>query len=318
MNRIIFVGVCGSFLGLGCRDFRDCSTTDISNIDELPLLLSETGLYLDITTDTISDSVVEFEPQYPLWTDGAKKRRWILLPQGGKVNTEDDENWSYPVGTKFFKEFTRDDVRVETRLNMLTEKGWVSATYLWSQEEKEAERIEEALENASNTEHDIPSARECYACHGGRENFALGFSSVQIDQETKTAMNDMGLFSDISTSQVQLEDDIKNGLGVLHANCSHCHNATRNQNQQATDCYNPEPEADFDLTLPGNISSIDDIPALQTARRVLMRGGIVERMSQRNTFREDPSMPPLGTELVDNDGVEAVEKMIEALIEEGY
>lgn len=131
-------------------------------------------------------------------------------------------------------------------------------------------------------------------------------------------MNDMGLFSDVSITQVDLEDDIKNGLGVLHANCSHCHNATRNQNSQATDCYNPEPEEDFDLTLPANINSIDDIPALQTARHDLLRGEILERMSQRNTSQRNPSMPPLGTELVDDDGVQAVEKMIDALISGGH
>ena len=319
MSRAIFLSVFGLSFGAGCdNELRDCSTVDVSNIDALPLLLSQTGLYSDITTDTLSDSVVEFEPQYPLWTDGAKKRRWILLPEGGQVNTQDDESWSYPVGTKFFKEFTRDGVRVETRLNMSTELGWVAATYLWNQDGSEADRIQESMENASSTEHDIPSAGECYACHGGRENFALGFSAVQLDQETKTAMNDMGLFSELSITEVELEDDMKNGFGVLHANCSHCHNATRNQNPQATDCYNPEPEEDFDLTLPANIRSIDDIPALQTARHDLLRGDILERMSQRNTSRRNPSMPPLGTELVDDDGVQAVEKMIDALIAGGH
>ena len=104
MNRVIFLSVFGLSFGAGCDyNFRDCSTVDVSNIDALPLLLSQAGLYSDITTGTLSDFVVEFEPQYPLWTDGAKKRRWILLPEGGKVNTQDDENWSYPVGTKFLR-----------------------------------------------------------------------------------------------------------------------------------------------------------------------------------------------------------------------
>ena len=318
VNRVFFTGIVGALLGLGCYDFRDCSTVDVSNIESLPMLLSQTGLYSDITTDTLSDFVVEFEPQYPLWTDGAKKRRWILLPEGGQVRTEDDETWSYPVGTKFFKEFTRDGVRVETRLNMYTEQGWLAVTYLWSQGVAEAERIQDPLENASGTEHDIPSSGECYACHGGRENFALGFSAVQLDEETKIRLHDMGLFSDVSTAQVLLEDKIKQGLGVLHANCSHCHNPTRNENPQATDCYNPQRERDFDLTLPANISSISDIPVLQTARQELLRRGVLERMSQRNTSDSNPSMPPLGTEIVDDDGVQAVEKMIEALIAGGH
>lgn len=68
---------------------------------------------------------------------------------------------------------------------MSAEQGWVAATYLWNQDGTEAERIQEAMENASSTDHDIPSSGECYACHGGRENFALGFSAVQLDQEKK-------------------------------------------------------------------------------------------------------------------------------------
>ena len=37
-----------------------------------------------------------FAPQYPLWTDGAAKRRWISLPPGTAIDASDPENWVFP------------------------------------------------------------------------------------------------------------------------------------------------------------------------------------------------------------------------------
>ena len=42
-------------------DFRDCSAVDISGAEALPDALSETGLYSDISADTLSEGVVEFD-----------------------------------------------------------------------------------------------------------------------------------------------------------------------------------------------------------------------------------------------------------------
>ena len=217
-----------------------------------------------------------------------KKRRWILLPDGEKVNTQDDESWSYPIGTKFFNEFSRDGVRVETRMNLNTEQGWLASSYLWRQNEAEADRVVDSIENALGTAHDIPSSQQCYACHGGRENFALGFSAVQLDVETKKHMHEQSLFTAQSNSTVELDDTIKAGLGVLHANCSHCHNSSRNQNPQSTECYNPIPEEDFDLSLRPNLRSVGEAPALPMARNELFGGEILNRMSQRNTSNDNP------------------------------
>ena len=318
MTKIPMILVAFCVLGPACNDFRDCSTVDVSGINVLPIWLSETGLYSDISTETLSESVIGFEPQYPLWTDGAEKQRWLLLPDGTQVDTEDDETWIFPTGTKLFKTFIRDGVRIETRVILKTEAEWVAATYLWTSDDSDAKQIESAISNASNTEHDIPSAAECHACHGGRDSFALGFSAVQLDQGTKSNLHKLGLFTNASTAEVQLDDALKDGLGVLHGNCSHCHNASRANSPQATDCYDPGTEENFDLTLPANLNAISDIPALQTARHKLLKGEIIERMSQRNTSNQNPSMPPLGTELVDEDGLAAVQALVDALNAEGH
>src|SRR5688500_20028913 len=45
-----------------------------------PATLAATGLYADPATRTVAAAALPFSPQYPLWTDGAAKRRWIALP----------------------------------------------------------------------------------------------------------------------------------------------------------------------------------------------------------------------------------------------
>jgi len=296
-----------------CAEWRDCSDVDLSRIEELPLLLSETGLYENTQSKELSLEAVEYSPRFPLWTDGAKKDRWLLLPVGTRMNTENEEEWIAPVGTKFFKSFSRDGVLIETRLNQKTEDGWIAATYLWNEEGEDAERQLEAIPNASGTNHDIPSAAECSACHGGRSDFTLGFSAVQLSIEDRNELYNEGILSHASTSDITLSESQAAGLGVLHGNCSHCHNPNRSEHPQSTTCYDPTVKEEFNLSLPVSLTQIEDAPALISARHELLRGGIIERMSHRNSLKHMVYMPPLGTEEVDEEGLAAVQKLIDEL-----
>ena len=65
-----------------------------------PANLSETGLYSDIATKTIASTNLMFSPQYPLWSDGAKKKRWIYLPPKKSVDAKRVDDWVFPIGTK--------------------------------------------------------------------------------------------------------------------------------------------------------------------------------------------------------------------------
>ena len=84
--------------------------------DALPQLLSETGLYSNISTKDIHPAMQFYTPRYQLWSDGADKSRWIYIPECGRINTANMNDWDFPVGTRFFKEFSIDGVRVETRI----------------------------------------------------------------------------------------------------------------------------------------------------------------------------------------------------------
>jgi hypothetical protein len=78
-----------------------------------PARLADTGLYEDFAARRVAADVLPYTPQYPLWSDGATKRRWIRLPPGAAIDASDPDAWVFPVGTKLWKEFSFER-RVET------------------------------------------------------------------------------------------------------------------------------------------------------------------------------------------------------------
>src|SRR5687768_3251660 len=88
-----------------------------------PGRLSQTGLYSDVAALKVDDRNRSFSPQYPLWSDGATKRRWVRLPAGSQINAADPGKWELPVGTKFWKEFSFNGRKTETRFLWQTAKN---------------------------------------------------------------------------------------------------------------------------------------------------------------------------------------------------
>src|SRR5947209_7643500 len=80
-----------------------------------PVHLRETGLYAPGSSERIATDALPFSPQYPLWSDGAEKRRWIRLPRGTQIDARDPDHWVFPVGTRIWKEFSLGR-RLETRM----------------------------------------------------------------------------------------------------------------------------------------------------------------------------------------------------------
>src|SRR6188768_2380751 len=110
-----------------------------------PRFLSQTGLYADAATQKIDSRNRLFSPQYPLWSDGATKRRWVRLPEGSQINVAELEKWDLPVGTKFWKEFSFNGRKVETRFLWQTRKGnWVFASYTWNEQQTNAQLASES------------------------------------------------------------------------------------------------------------------------------------------------------------------------------
>src|SRR5688572_7892642 len=100
-----------------------CTITGIATMESdrvsprAPSRLSETGLYNPTgATGAIDSRNVPFVPQYPLWTDGAEKLRWVQLPADATIDVSDIDAWRFPVGARFWKQFSWNGRKVETRM----------------------------------------------------------------------------------------------------------------------------------------------------------------------------------------------------------
>ncbi|NCN27852.1 hypothetical protein GW915_09780 [bacterium] len=153
------------------------------SFDQLPSKLSATCLYENIESKQLNSALEAYSPRYPLWSDGALKERWVYLPPGAQINTKDPNHWEFPVGTVFWKQFSLDGKRLETRVIKKvgdtrepfvagSSVNWIYGSYAWNADESEAILQQWEVERARGTAHTIPSKASCYSCHGV-EGFTL-------------------------------------------------------------------------------------------------------------------------------------------------
>jgi hypothetical protein len=325
--RTALLASCCAIAG-GCgADFHVCDPPSPAVQASLPERLSETGLYADIATDAVAGGVEPFAPQFELWSDGATKRRWMQLPAGAQIDTSAMDAWNFPVGTKLWKEFSRDGVRVETRLLYRTgpqPDEWAAVAYLWQPELGDAVIAPEGMVDAGGTEHDVPSASQCTGCHGGRTSRVLGVSAVQLAYDAAASGIDLDLLAARGSLTVVPsarpvipgDDTARNALGYIHANCGHCHNQDRPPRTGAR-CFDPENRLDFWLRVD-ELGDVASTPTYRSAIDDVIEPGdpdgsaLIKRVSRRG----DPhfvGMPPLGTERVDDAAVALLRRWIQEM-----
>ena len=218
-----------------------------------PRLLSQTGLYSNVAALKVDDRNRPFSPQYPLWSDGATKRRWVRLPAGSKINVADLDKWQLPVGTKFWKEFSFDGRKTETRFLWQTAKDkWIFASYAWNDAQTEAvlasqNGIADVAAVADGKRHSIPSVTECRACHDSSRTEILGFNALQLSTDRDpNALHGEPLTGEMITLRTLVDEKLmtpprpellisppriaatssqtRTALGYLSTNCGSCHN----------------------------------------------------------------------------------------------
>jgi hypothetical protein len=214
-----------------------------------PTSLVCTGLYADIATKTIAPGLRAYAPAVPLWSDGASKQRWISLPAGQKIDNSTADEWLFPVGTKVWKEFSKDGKRVETRLWQKVSVGyWVDATYAWNADESVATRSDGGdIPFGTGTYH-IPTSDECTKCHRGRIDHILGFDQVLLGLAGATGFTldeliaEGRLTNPPAKTPLVIGDDGTNlaapALAWLHVNCgTTCHNRNSNATAWSTGMF---------------------------------------------------------------------------------
>jgi hypothetical protein len=291
--------------------------------------LSETGIFDDVPAKHVSPDLLAFEPTHKLWSDGATKRRWVRLPPGTQIDTSDMDHWVFPVGTKFFKEFSLGGVLLETRLieryGMGPEDYWFGA-FVWNADGTDAVFAPDGQNDINGTMHDAPKQKDCGLCHRGDVGRVLGLSAIQMSRATTPpAMPElvaMGLLSNPPADPLGYpapgDPTTAAALGYLHANCGHCHN----ENGTAwpdTQMVLRLVVADRDAATSGIVQSIvgKDITYWRGGAITLRvdpgapeMSGVFVRMSARGN---NDQMPPIATEIVDPTGIDLVRQWITGL-----
>ena len=309
---------------------------------QAPPRLADTGLYRDFAGRAIAPAIFAYTPQYPLWSDGATKRRWILLPAESSIDASDPGAWVFPVGTKFWKEFSFGRA-VETRYMERTAGGWIFATYRWSEDGSDAvlapeQGVRGAAEIRPGVRHDLPSRWDCGACHEGQPTPVLGFSALQLSTDRDplapnaetprpgdldlAKLIERGLVRGLPAEWKKTPPRIiarspreRAALGYLAANCAHCHNAVG-------------PLANVGMSLAVRlVASHQSREALTTAvgqpSRYRLPGGkdtlrvaagdpdhslLALRMASREPLLQ---MPPLGTKVADQEALDLIRAWIQ-------
>ncbi|MGA7118961.1 MAG: hypothetical protein WBY94_02630 [Polyangiaceae bacterium] len=203
-----------------------------------PVALACTGLYANWTQLTLAPDVQAYQPGATMWADGADSSRWIWLPPGQKIDTTDPNNWSFPVGTKIWQEFRLLGQRIETRfLRKDAASIWFRATFAWSDDQSAAPTVTAGVPNARGLPYEIPPVSACEKCHGGANDFVLGFEMVGLSMPQSSGLNLQALeqLQTLSNQPAAVptipgtDPTTLGALAFLHANCgTSCHNRNAN------------------------------------------------------------------------------------------
>jgi hypothetical protein len=311
-----------------------------------PADLGQTGLYSDYAAKTIDPRNLPYTPQYPLWSDGASKRRRIYLPPGTAIDASDPDVWAFPVGTKVWKEFSFYGRKVETRLIEKTGPDeWRFAAYAWDEDQSKAVLVpSRGLKNVAEIEpglrHDIPSVSDCQACHINARTEILGFSALQLSSDRDPAaphaepavpgmvtldlLIGKGLIRSFPPAwrerPLRIEaptPTARAALGYLHSNCGNCHNPGGTLdviNLLLRHSVAPGVTEEPALQTAVNKRGRSNIPGMAPDETFLIHPGdpnhstVLYRMATRDPFRQ---MPAFATKLVDADAVALVRRWIQ-------
>jgi uncharacterized repeat protein (TIGR03806 family) len=305
-----------------------------------PELLSQTGLFTDTPDLEPAPGLIEYDVNARAWSDGAETRRWLALPGKETIGFSAREAWHFPVGTVLVQHFEMDSGRaeaarrLETRVLVHGEEGWLASTYRWRESGSDAELLEDARTETITLAGDrrvkwyYPGPTDCLRCHTEAAGRVLGVRTGQLnrdfaypgrDDNQLRSWNHIGLFGanigdasrhvalpDPEDEEASLEARAR---AYLDANCSMCHRSG-----------GPAPSG-MDLRAGIDLDAMNAIDVRPSSGglglddpRILKPGQpgesvLWERMRRAGSGR----MPPLSSLAVDEAAVELIAAWIDDL-----
>jgi len=294
-----------------------------------PERLSETGCFDPDDVTKPGPGLVPYQPSATLWSDGARKERFVALPDREAATWAEDGDLAFPAGTVLVKTFFVGDRRVETRLFARHDDGgWAGYSYAWNAAQTDAILVaDRAAVDFVEPPWLIPSRAQCMQCHTEAAGFSLGLEAGQLAGEltypstgrrapqvpTWTAIGLVEGEPPPTNPLPAYEDESapvrSRARAYLHVNCSNCHRP-RGPGRGDLDLRFSTPFESMGVcdaaTRNGDLG-IEDARIL--APGAPDRSLLLERMRHRDVF----AMPPLATEAIDPVGISLVEAWIRDL-----
>jgi len=314
----------------------------------MPARLSDTGCFADLKTLEPGPDLIPYDVNSALWTDGAFKPRYMVVPSSKQIAVEEDGSWGFPEGSVLIKvfgfEFQVGDPQsrraVETRFMVRRNGLWEYSTYQWNDEGTEGELLE-ARKTVEHTIHEggedivveylFPEHEDCITCHGAAINDVLGPKTGQLNRDRNydgVVANQLVAMAEIDMLALGEDEEIdpnaeprmanpqagegtldEQARAYLDANCAHCH--------RPGGWVHSDVGIDFRYQVPLEDTGLCDLmmfpPELAGMARLApgdpQGSGILQRFILEDALR----MPSLGTSTVDPFGTELLSDWIAGL-----
>ena len=315
-----------------------------------PRKLSDTGLFTSVRDHEVAPGVIPYSINAPFWSDRAHKERFFAVPGELGIDFNEDRAWAFDDGSVTVKSFKLDmeegnpesGRRIETRIVVKQDDHWVGYTYVWNDEQTDADLVGAEGMDRTYTIKDpsapggerkqtwhYPSRKECMFCHSRAAGFVLGLRTHQMnrthdyggveDNQLRT-LDHIGLFKKALEKPPAEYGAFPNPYDVtadldtrakayLDVNCAMCHVGSGGGN------------ADIQLawkTPLDKAKMIGELPlhdSMGPSDALLVAPGEPERsvLYLRVTTRGTNQMPPTSTSLVDESGAQLLFDWIKQL-----
>lgn len=222
--------------------------------------LSDMGVFTGALSDlTPAAGVQLYEINSTLFTDYAKKQRLVRLPNGQKMEYNNNDLLpTFPDNTLIAKTFyynlnendpTAGQKIIETRILIKVDGVWIPGNYAWNETQTEGtyretgsiESIDYTDINGTlrNINYVIPTKTDCFTCHNNNdETFPIGmklrsmnFTPSYTNENQLAHFGNLGILDGVTPSNVSLLPDwtdasldiLDRGRAYIDINCAHCH-----------------------------------------------------------------------------------------------
>jgi uncharacterized repeat protein (TIGR03806 family) len=300
----------------------------------IPALLSATGCVESTDPSQPASGLIPYTVTAAFWSDGADKQRWLALPDGSSIDVDADGDFGLPAGSVLVKQFRLAGELIETRLLMRHPDGvWAGYTYEWDEALGDGVLVTGGkLETIAGQDWIYPSGAECKVCHTAVAGRTLGLETLQLNGDLsypstgRTAnqlttldgvavltspLGDPALLPSLVAPDDSAESLDDRARSYLHTNCSQCHRPG-----------GPAPTAmDLRFETALNLTGACDQPpangdlGLGAGARIVAPGNAAQSvLIARMNRRDAAGMPPLASNLVDDDGVALLTSWVNSLV----